>query len=347
MTKIAKDILEFFHQDNIVSKNKQLNFGDFLNEYPKYLPADKVFAIINKLLLESKLVLTDYQINFHIRGNCYQTLNYNREDGEYGSYDFGVFGFKLIRQEFSESVLPIVVKGKNDDLDIGTGFIIEYNFHTYLITAAHCVNHGEEMIIFYKNIILTPIYLYLIEKPEYIDQEDDYSNIDIAIFEIDTPILNGCKKFKLEKGEILDEVLILGYPPVGLFDKGNNINNAIQLAETSSIASEFLKASDGQITAEGYSAAGKQDYLIINARVKGGSSGSPVINSKGKVIGMVTQIKTNEQTSDGSSQNDPLGFGFATPFDSIVNVLELIQNKSGNIKAMPINITEWGFKIKN
>lgn len=90
----------------------------------------------------------------------------------------------------------------------------------------------------------------------------------------------------------------MGYPPVPGFD-------TFLVAETARIS--YLKSSVGQIVGKQESYLDKHNYFLINARVKGGSSGCPVIGRDGKVRGVVVQQGQNEGTLD------ILGYGIALP----------------------------------
>jgi serine protease Do len=58
----------------------------------------------------------------------------------------------------------------------------------------------------------------------------------------------------------------------------------------------------------------------MSARVKGGSSGGPVINRGGKVVGIVSASPSSD-----SEQIDKLGFGLAIPSDLIEQFLSNLR----------------------
>ena len=133
-----------------------------------------------------------------------------------------------------------------------------------------------------------------------------------------------------DDGNVLDDILALGYPPISGFD-------ALQFAETGTISS-VIKASVGEIVAEGTSYLDKSDYFLINARVKGGSSGGLVINKYGFCVGMLTQIPFDNINPE---KIDIMGFGVAIQTKFIVEIM----NNSDNIMEFEAINNHEGFKI--
>jgi len=66
-----------------------------------------------------------------------------------------------------------------------------------------------------------------------------------------------------------------------------------------------------------------QDFLLFNARVKGGNSGGPIINKHGLVTGMLVQIPIS---SEDSSKIDNLGYGIAVTGQSLLDALSFFEN---------------------
>ena len=123
---------------------------------------------------------------------------------------------------------------------------------------------------------------------------------DLAILRFATlDVAASAHAFQFGHGDVLDEVLVMGFPPIPGFD-------AIQLAEAATIASK-IKASTGSIAGNAKSYLSKQEYLLITARTKGGSSGAPVINKEGFVIAVIT-----DAPADNEGFSDTMGFGLAT-----------------------------------
>lgn len=228
---------------------------------------------------------------------------------EYGMYDFKYRGFTHMYKCFKNSVLPIVGKNRHTgDEDIGTCYYIGSNM---FVTAAHCVKGLE-----YFNILLpnnTPLEL----TDVWFAKGENLDDFDLAII-LCKNVPQCIKAFEFSETNVLDEIMTMGYPPIpGL--------NPILISETASVASYVegrQKASTGQVVAETGSYMSKLDFFIITARVKGGNSGSPVINKEGYVIGTVFQIPFDSQSGSDEGRYDIMGYGICLPSkytDSIIN----------------------------
>lgn len=55
------------------------------------------------------------------------------------------------------------------------------------------------------------------------------------------------------------------------------------------------------------------DTFLINARVKGGNSGGPVINKEGKVVGTVVSLPYDISSSSENPRYDIMGYGQCLP----------------------------------
>lgn len=84
----------------------------------------------------------------------------------------------------------------------------------------------------------------------------------------------------------------------------------------------MTKSVTGQVVANSTSYMSSLDYFIINARVKGGNSGSPVINEYGKVIGTVFELPFDAQEGSQTGRYDIMGFGVCLPSKYIKQLCE-------------------------
>lgn len=190
---------------------------------------------------------------------------------------------------------------------MGTCYYIGNNM---FVTAAHCVK-GLECF----NILLpdnTPLELYEV----YYAKGQDTNDYDLAVVRARN-VPNAIKAFILSDPAVLDEVLTMGFPPIpGL--------NPVLISETASVASYVKgrqKASTGQIVANVGSYLSKLDFFVITARVKGGSSGCPVINNDGFVVGTVFQIPFDSQGGSDGGRYDIMGYGVCLPSKYITNLI--------------------------
>jgi S1-C subfamily serine protease len=141
---------------------------------------------------------------------------------------------------------------------------------------------------------------------------------DAAVIKIsltDTPSL---ELGDSDQSNILEPVIVIGYPSVAdSFDKLNN-ESAFEASVT-----------QGSISAANKRTADNDPVLQISAPVAPGSSGSPILNSDGKVIGMVTFGNLDSSRSASSfsfairteTLNEYIGTAGATPGQGKVDEL--------------------------
>jgi serine protease Do len=243
----------------------------------------------------------------HLFGHRYYS-NYlpSHEETFYGTYDFVAFGFSLVRSEFERSVFPFVITTDTDDPAIGTAFLISGG---RILTASHCIKAGYRASI--PGIDLKRLRAILAPS-------DDRKDLAALVFDEDPA--PDRKPFNIGTAVMLDEVMTMGYPPVPGF-------HSVLIAETARLAG-YLHSTTGQLIAQYEAYMDRQDYLLISARVKGGSSGGPVLNKRGEVVGLIA----NAPSSD-SSEIDALGFGIAVPSPAILQFLSDVQRKE-NLRSI-------------
>jgi serine protease Do len=276
------------------------------------------YKIVNKFQNEGYLV----SIPNHEGIQVLISLNYRQNIADYGTYNFIFYGFVSIANHFKNSVMPIVITKQDNSLDIGTGFLLGNN--STLVTAKHVVENAELIQIPNKNGGYANAKLVATSSNPA---------IDIALILLEETSFANISHFNIANGEILEDIMTIGYPPIPGFD-------AVQLYETASINNSY-KFSKGQIIGQETAYLDGINYLIINAKVKGGNSGSPVINRKGNVVGMIVQIPTDAQDA---SKLDSLGYGIVTPSVEINKLLGEVKD-GGDIVINSVLNTERGFKI--
>jgi serine protease Do len=108
----------------------------------------------------------------------------------------------------------------------------------------------------------------------------------------------------------------MGFPPISGFD-------AMLVSDITHV-NAFLKSSSGKIVAQDESYLDKEILYLFNARVKGGNSGSPLINKYGLVVGIVLQLAHDLQNPN---ELDKLGYGMALPAKSIWAIYQDSKNE--------------------
>ncbi|RWU04298.1 S1 family peptidase [Pedobacter chitinilyticus] len=328
---IPTDILKFFDSSNMMHSGNNAITRD-VSEFLVSISASsdghgdmaEITKICERLLNKGYLFKAGNPSNNPIIGDRYLGIGFDQTMADYGSYDFIGYGFVAIRNHFKESVRPIIVKTLGGIDSIGTCFLVGKDM---LITARHCIE-GMSSIKIPDNSDG-----YLIPENVYISKD---SRIDIAVIKLKKPIASEIPTFRFGDADVLDEILTIGYPPIAGFD-------AIQFVEKAMINAK-LKSSTGELIAKDKSYLDSQDYFLINARVKGGNSGAPVINELGEAAGMLVNIPTDPEDS---TKLDVLGYGVAIPKVTIENFLADIEKKSHNIISISPELLKHGFKLDN
>ncbi|WP_122745834.1 S1 family peptidase [Pseudomonas viridiflava] len=294
------EIVRFFAVDidNISQIKTVQMFIDQREDYNEKLDMSH-FVISCENLVRSG-VLMEMSSGLYIEDRTYIAANYHVENASYGEYDFLAEGFGEVAKRLGPSVLPVVVQKKSGDEDLGTAFLLG-NFNT-LLTARHVVENMASLKILGPDGCGVTIHNVYVSFDE---------NIDIALLIVSFENLFNLTPLRVGDAEILTEILSIGYPPIPGFD-------TVRIYDRAEINS-FVRYSRGRIVSQASSYLDKQDFILFNARVKGGSSGGPILNALGHVLGMLVQIP---MAADDSQKIDSLGYGVAVPNEAILDALE-------------------------
>lgn len=219
------------------------------------------------------------------------------------SYYFNsmVYGFEYIYRTYKDSIVPLVWEKTNGDYAVGTGFA----YLGGIVTAKHCVTDVTNLQIKgYKASELKDAKIYISDNP----------GLDLAFIET-----NRYQEPQLfcEDGEVMQDVLVMGYPKIPAF---TNFLTA-EKATISSKASSRITPTKGAIAAFGTEYLARIEAMLITAKIKGGNSGGPVINSNGCLVGIACQVPNYE---GDIGDYDDLGYGIAVP---VKYLNELIRTK--------------------
>jgi len=308
---LGADITRFFAGVNARNEGGILqpySMSDFYDEHKNHLESMMVIpGICQKLVLRHVLTYVGRNLseNRLFMGDMYYCLSFNEGVANYGSYDFLAFGAPHIRGHFLHSVLPIIVEKNDGTQDIGTGFLVEGG---RIVTARHCVEAMKTISV--PGCSEAPSRVFALSG----------GNDDVAVIDFSVNPFPQYPKFQMRKHFALEEVITMGYPPIPGFDM-------LLVTEKSHLAAD-LKSSKGAIVAEGMTYLYGEDYILMNARVKGGNSGGPVIGEDGKVIGLISEIPSTENGLDA------LGYGVVTP---ISKVQELLSSQEVDVDNLEFN----------
>lgn len=198
-------------------------------------------------------------------------------DNRYLEY---INGLKYIAEKWKKSIAKIYDPSNSG---IGTGFLISNN---QLATAKHVVDAIKNIEIRFEDDVMTYNAANIIIPQKVND-------LDLAIIELNQKI-DYLIPLKISNDyNILDDVVILGYPPVPMSDDAYLVANK---GEVSSIVK--LYRNDIQ-------------HLVVSTLIRGGNSGGPIINKRGDVIGVITENlykKVKAEELENFGLNEGLAF---------------------------------------
>lgn len=301
---------------------EHLSPWDYLSTIPQKFTMDmKYNSAYGSAILNIVGKLTSLGILSPIPGKTglfqqYQGNGFDSRIAEYGYYDFLVYGFPYVIEHFQDAIRVIeVVDLENKDVSVGTGFAVLYPpDKQFFVTAKHCLPKNSKInakIFLGFDNYATPTNIYI--HPD--------ENIDIAILEFSDKVLLSDKFFHLENPEILDEIIVAGYPPIP------GTSDAI------------LVSSKGEITAIGNTYYHDHTQIYVNANVKGGSSGSPIINSTGYVVGII--IESPRDTKNPELQ-DELRLGTGMPSSMIENLIQMVIEQDSKLERIEFSSNDDG-----
>ena len=239
----------------------------------------------------------------------------SREALEDFSFDCKYRGFSYTRDLYLDSVRPIVGTNMDGNPDSGTVFKVSPNV---FVTAKHCVEDlkyfnvidSEEKPIGFKEVVLS-------------ENED----LDIALIVMEKSVSG--RVFHLSEPRVLEDIMVMGYPPIsGMLP--------VLISEKGQMVAA-MKSTIGTNVGETKDYLRNLDCFLISARVKGGSSGSPVINEFGKVCGIVVSLPNDIKNPD---RIDLMGYGACLPS---IYIEEMLRGE--NVRKTALVLNEKGYRI--
>lgn len=213
-------------------------------------------------------------------------------------YNTIVFGFSYLYDVMKKLVKPIVYyyKDENNKEKTSIGTCIEFN--KGILTCKHCIIGADKVSIQgYKAQELNN-KAYLISNNE---------NVDLIFI----PDVNNSDYHLLNQGKILDDIVVLGFPSIP------GLQNVLTIEKASISGDDYVvKGSRGSIVANANNYLQKMELHLISAKIKGGNSGGPIINSNGELIGI-----TSSKPDYNGENYDDLGYGFGIPYKYIIDLL--------------------------
>ncbi|MFF4358378.1 trypsin-like peptidase domain-containing protein [Streptomyces sp. NPDC001604] len=206
------------------------------------------------------------------------------------------------------SVVTLHVTGA-DESGTGTGFVLDDQGH--ILTNNHVVEPaagstgatGEISVTFNSGDTA---------KATVVGRDSGY---DLAVVKVSN--VHGLKPLALgnsDNVQVGDPVVAIGAP----FDLEGTVTAGI------------ISAKERPITAGGDSSDGSDvsyvDALQTDAPINPGNSGGPLLDSKARVIGINSAIRSADSSTDESGQAGSIGLGFAIPVNQAKRVAEELIN---------------------
>ncbi|MET8956188.1 trypsin-like peptidase domain-containing protein [Streptomyces sp. NPDC004533] len=202
------------------------------------------------------------------------------------------------------SVVTLHVKGDGSE-DTGTGFVLDARGH--ILTNNHVVQpagaNGEISVTFNGGETA---------KGTVVGRDTGY---DLAVVQVTgvrglTPLPLG----NSDNVEVGDPVVAIGAP----FDLAGTVTSGI------------ISAKERPITAGGEKGDGSDvsyvDALQTDAPINPGNSGGPLLDTRGRVVGINSAIRSADDSTDQSGQAGSIGLGFAIPVNQARRVAEELIN---------------------
>ncbi|WP_449343599.1 S1C family serine protease [Streptomyces yaanensis] len=202
------------------------------------------------------------------------------------------------------SVVTLHVKG-TEAAGTGTGFVLDERGH--ILTNNHVVEPagaGGEITVTFNSGETA--------KATVVGRDTGY---DLAVVKVSG--VHGLRPMPLgnsDNVQVGDPVVAIGAP----FDLAGTVTSGI------------ISATERPITAGGEKGDGSDvsyvDALQTDAPINPGNSGGPLLDSKGRVVGINSAIRSADSGSDKSGQAGSIGLGFAIPVNQAKRVAEELIN---------------------
>lgn len=183
----------------------------------------------------------------------------------------------------------------------GSGFIIDKSGH--IVTNNHVVDQADRVsVIFWDGT----------RAPAEIIGTDPYS--DLALLKVNRPAdqLAVVELADSDQVKVGQRVVAIGNP------------FGLQGTMTLGIVSARGRVL-GEASASGQGVFSNPDIIQTDAAINPGNSGGPLLDTRGRVIGVNTAIRTDNQLGFGQPANS--GVGFAVPSNTVRRVVDALLNE--------------------
>lgn len=248
---------------------------------------DKVFFTLElKKLLEPYYPLNGMNQKFEYK----QLTHLGEELLLEGSYLEYIHGLTYVLNKYKNSIAKIY---HPTDQGIGTGFLVTKNT---IATARHVLSGLREFEICLGSQIV---------KQKKVHYPTAHPDLDLALIELDQEITD-IRPIRLANAcELLDEVVVVGYPPIP------------------STRDAYLVANRGEISALVH-LQNALPAIVISCLLRGGNSGGPVLNRRGQAVGVISRNLYNQMPAEERDLSQGLGFATAFPSSGLSALIERV-----------------------
>jgi S1-C subfamily serine protease len=192
---------------------------------------------------------------------------------------------------------------EGEPLGNGSGFVIDTQGH--IVTNYHVVQGAEELHVTFSG-----------REPVVATVVGVDPSTDIALLEVDLPAraLTPLPLGSSDEVQVGDDVVAIGNP----FGLDRTVTKGI----VSALQREILAPNRYEI----------DEVIQTDAAINPGSSGGPLLNARGEVIGVNSQIET------GNVSQGNVGVGFAVPIDTVREVVSQLM-ETGKVERAYLGVS--------
>ena len=207
------------------------------------------------------------------------------------SYREFVLGLPFVASRWASSVVCIYSKNESG---VGSGFLVGERL---IATARHvpedlgefeiCDHEGHEI-----EVSGAPIY-----------PQQTSGDLDLALIEIRAQPAGMTPMRLAPHPDLLDEVVVFGFPPVPFTTKPHLLANRGEVSAIVDLRTDY-------------------QAIIVTCLLRGGNSGGPIVDRRGRVVGVASRNLFNQMLPDEQSLNEGLGYSVATPSEWVSDLIE-------------------------
>lgn len=184
---------------------------------------------------------------------------------------------------------------------LGSGFIISAD--GYIVTNFHVIDKGKRIVV------------------RLLGDKDDRTEYEAKLIAKDTK--TDLALLKIEPKGSLPMVYLGDSDAVEVGDWVVAIGNQFQLGQT--VTAGIVSAKGRRV--HGTVPSAYDTFIQTDASINPGSSGGPLFNTKGQVIGVNTAIFTPGKMQFGSSMGFNIGIGFAIPINLVKSIVSQLKDQ--------------------